>query len=75
MKAVDLAKSLSVSEGLISDMLNYKKRLSKETIRTFAEKFKLNQEAFNREYELKVPENARFRNAKVMNTRKRLRIA
>src|SRR5665647_1982651 len=33
MKAVDLAKLLYVSEGLVSDMLNYKKGLSKATIR------------------------------------------
>lgn len=53
MKAVDLANLLNVSEGLVSDMLNYKKGLSKETIRILAERFKLNQEAFNRVYELK----------------------
>lgn len=53
MKAVDLATLLNVSEGLVSDMLNYKKGLSKETIRILAERFKLNQEAFNRVYELK----------------------
>src|SRR5690348_8095189 len=33
MKAVDLARVLNVSEGLVSDMLNYKKGLSKDTIR------------------------------------------
>ena len=32
IKAVDLANLLGVSEGLVSDMLNYKKGLSKETI-------------------------------------------
>lgn len=53
MKAVDLANLLNVSEGLVSDMLNYKKGLSKETIRILADRFKLNQEAFNRPYGLK----------------------
>lgn len=53
MKAVDLAALLNVSEGLVSDMLNYKKGLSKETIRILSEKFKLKQEAFNRPYKLK----------------------
>ena len=54
MKAVELANLLNVSEGLVSDMLNYKKGLSKETIRILSEKFKMNQAAFNRQYELKV---------------------
>ncbi len=52
MKAIDLSRLLNVSEGLVSDMLNYKKGLSKETIRILSEKFKLNQEAFNRPYQL-----------------------
>ena len=70
MKAVDLSNLLDVSEGLISDMLNYKKGLSKETIRILADRFKLNQEAFNRPYELHVAVRPRPQNAKVMNTRK-----
>ena len=72
MKAVDLAKLLDVSEGLVSDILNYKKGLSKETIRILSEKFKLNQEAFNRPYELNVPLNSKFKDSKMMNTRKKL---
>ena len=75
MKAVDLAELLHVSEGLVSDMLHYKKGLSKDTIRILSEKFKLNQEAFNRTYELYVPESAKFKNAKMMNTRKNLATA
>lgn len=53
MKAVDLATLLDVSEGLVSDMLNYKKGLSKDSIRILSQKFKINQEAFNRPYKLK----------------------
>lgn len=75
MKAVDLAKLLRVSEGLVSDMLHYKKGLSKETIRILSERFKLNQDAFNRPYKLKVAENSRFKNASVMNTKKKLATA
>ena len=52
MKAVDLAKLLNVSEGLVSDILNYKKGFSKDSIRILSERFKLNQEAFNRPYTL-----------------------
>lgn len=72
MKAVDLAKLLQVSEGLVSDMLNYKKGLSKDTIRILAEKFKLSHEAFNRPYELQVPVSPKLKNARMMNTRKKL---
>jgi len=69
MKAVDLAKLLNVSEGLVSDMLSYKKGLSKETIRILSERFKLRQEAFNRPYALHVPVSLPFKkNAKMMNT-------
>lgn len=53
MKAVDLAELLNVSEGLVSDMLNYKKGLSKETIRILSQKFKISQEALNKPYALK----------------------
>ena len=58
MKAIDLAKILNVSTGLVSDILNYKKGLSKEVIRKLADIFKVSQEAFNRPYKLKVAENA-----------------
>jgi HTH-type transcriptional regulator/antitoxin HigA len=49
-------------------MLNYKKGLSKDTIRILSERFKLKQEAFNRPYELKVPVTPKVRNARLMNT-------
>ncbi|MEQ8362406.1 MAG: transcriptional regulator [Cyclobacteriaceae bacterium] len=70
MKAVKLAQLLNVSTGLVSDMLNYKKGLSKETIRILSEKFKLSQEAFNRPYKLKSEFNVHLKNASVMNTKK-----
>ncbi len=72
MKAVDLANLLDVSEGLVSDMLNYKKGLSKDTIRILSQRFKLNQEAFNRPYELHVPVSPKFKDARMMNSRKKL---
>jgi HTH-type transcriptional regulator/antitoxin HigA len=64
MKAVNLAALLHVGEGTVSDMLNYKKGLSKQTIRILAERFKVNQEAFNRAYELKLPVNSQPKKAK-----------
>lgn len=54
MKAVELATLLQVSEGLVSDILHYKKGFSKETIRILSAHFKLKQEAFNRPYALRV---------------------
>lgn len=71
MKAVDLAKFFNVSAGLVSDMLNYKKGLSKDTIRILSERFKFNQNAFNRPYEL----TPKIRNARLMNGRKGLATA
>lgn len=75
LKSVDLSNKLNVSPGLISDIINYKKGLSKEIIRKLAVLFKLSQEAFNRPYKLVVPENSHLRNASVMNTKKKLVVA
>jgi HTH-type transcriptional regulator/antitoxin HigA len=72
MKAKDLVALLDVSKGYISDILNCKKGLSKETIRRLADHFKISQEAFNRPYKLIVSANSRLRNASVMNTKKHL---
>ncbi|MCE6990545.1 type II toxin-antitoxin system HigA family antitoxin [Dyadobacter sp. CY323] len=52
LKARDLAAILNVSKGYVSDILHYKKGMSKEVIRKLAERFKMRQEAFNREYQL-----------------------
>ncbi len=52
LKAKDLVEILGVSKGLVSDILNYKKGLSKEIIRGLADHFKVSQEAFNRDYKL-----------------------
>lgn len=52
IKAKDLVEILGVSKGLVSDILNYKKGLSKEIIRSLADYFKVSQEAFNRPYQL-----------------------
>lgn len=53
MKAKDLVDLLGVSKGYVSDILHYKKGLSKEVIRKLAERFKVSQEAFNRPYKLR----------------------
>lgn len=53
LNATELGEILSLSKGTISKMLNYRKGLSKDTIRKLASHFKLSQEAFNRPYHLK----------------------
>jgi HTH-type transcriptional regulator/antitoxin HigA len=55
MKAKDLSDWLNMSKGYVSDILHYKKGLSKEVIRKLADRFKLRQDAFNRPYNLKSP--------------------
>lgn len=75
MKPKDLVNLLGVSKGLVSDILNYKKGLSKEIIRALAQHFKVTQEAFNRPYKLRVAQNTRLKNAGVMNTKKELQWA
>lgn len=74
LKAKDLVTILKISKGYVSDILNYKKGLSKDVIRKLADYFKVSQEAFNRPYKLIVPENSRLRNASVMNTKKELEL-
>lgn len=70
--AKDLCEILGLTKGTISKILNYQKGLSKETIRSLASHFKLNQDSFNRPYKLKVPINRKYRNAALMNTQKRI---
>lgn len=63
LKAKDVAEMLKVSKGLVSDVLNYKKGLSKEIIRSLSDYFKVSQEAFNRFYELKGASKSETKNA------------
>ena len=62
LKPKDLVEILDISKGYVSDILNYRKGLSKAVISRLAEYFKVSQEAFNRPYKLVVPENCRPRN-------------
>lgn len=52
MKAKDLAELLNVSKSYVSEILHYKKGMSKEVIRKLSERFAMRQEAFNRPYKL-----------------------
>ena len=55
LKAVDLAGELAVSKSLISDILHYRRALSKDIIRKLANRFKVSQELFNTPYKLAAP--------------------
>ncbi|WP_211237753.1 helix-turn-helix domain-containing protein [Dyadobacter alkalitolerans] len=55
VKAKDLVVLLNVSKGYVSDILHYRKGMSKEIIRKLADRFKVNQKAFNRPYDLVLP--------------------
>ena len=69
MKAKDLAELLDISKGYVSDILNYKKGLSKDTIRKLAARFKVSQEAFNRPYKLVIPENTQVHDTRVLSAK------
>ncbi len=68
IKATELAALLGVSKGLMSDILHYKKGLSKLVIRKLSVHFKLNQEAFNRPYKLIVKSSPELTQATVKKT-------
>ena len=72
LRAVDMAVLLGVSKSLFSDILSYRRGLSKEVIRKLSERFKVSQELFNKTYKLVTPLNSHLKDASVMNTRKSL---
>jgi HTH-type transcriptional regulator/antitoxin HigA len=53
IKSVELAKTLKISKSLMSDILHYRRGMSKAIIRKLAERFKTSQELFNQPYHLK----------------------
>lgn len=52
LKASDLSSLLRLTKSTVSKVLNYKKGLSKDSIRLLADHFKISQEALNRPYPL-----------------------
>jgi HTH-type transcriptional regulator/antitoxin HigA len=48
-----LAKQLNVSRQLITDILNYRRNISKTMVNKLSNRFKLNPAAFSRPYEVK----------------------
>jgi HTH-type transcriptional regulator / antitoxin HigA len=61
IRPVDLVRILNCSKGLVSDILNYKRGLSKESIRILSAHFKLRQEALNRPYALQEKKKKRIK--------------
>ena len=72
MKAKDLVDLLEISKGYVSDIINYKKGLSKDVIRKLATHFKVSHEAFNRPYQLQLPGNVQLKKPRVGNQKKKL---
>jgi len=72
MKQRDLAQLLKISKGHVSDILSYKKGLSKNVMRMLSNRFKVRQDAFNRPYKLSSDVNKQYRNASLMNSEKDL---
>lgn len=52
LRQKDIAKILNVSKGFVSNILSYKKRLSKNNTRLLADHFKVNEATFSRHYKL-----------------------
>lgn len=72
LKAKDLIDIMGISKGMISSILNYRRGLSKVSIRKLASYFKLSQETFNRPYKLISEVNRQYRYSKLMNTQKEI---
>lgn len=53
----ELSESVNVSRQLISDVLNYRRNISKEMVIKLSRYFSMSQEAFGREYDLKSGKN------------------
>jgi HTH-type transcriptional regulator/antitoxin HigA len=59
LKAKDLVDILNISKGLVSEILHYRKGLSKYVIRILADYFQVSQSALNRPYRLKASRKSR----------------
>lgn len=75
LRSKDLSEILNVNKSTVSRILNYQKGLSKNSIRILAKYFSISQEALNKPYKLKHRLNRKFKNASLMNTKKKLQTA
>jgi len=74
LKSIDIADILEVNKSTVSRILNYKKGLSKKSIRILASHFCISQESLNKTYKLKNEINRKFKNASLMNTVKKMEL-
>ncbi len=58
MSKAELARQLNVSRQLITEILNYKRNISKKMISKLSSRFKMQPIAFSREYKLKGQKSA-----------------
>ncbi len=72
VKSIDLANELGIGKSLVSDILHYRRGLSRDVIRKLATRFKVSQELFNKPYKIVSPINSHLKDASVMNTKKKL---
>jgi len=72
LKSQHLVEILGISKGYVSDILNYKKGLSKEVIRKLSDYFKVRQEAFNRHYKLMLSADTDMSNDVLINSSKQI---
>ena len=72
VKAVDLAAELDISKSLVSDILHYRRGLSREIIRKLSSRFKVSQELFNKPYKLVSTIKSHIKDASAMKTSKKL---
>lgn len=72
LKSKDFSEILGVNKSTASRILNYQKGLSKNSIRILADYFSISQESLNKPYKLKHKMNRKFKNASLMNTKKKL---
>lgn len=75
LKPKDLVDVLGVSKGYVSEILHYKKGLSKDVIRKLAKHFKVTQEAFNRPYKLIFLTTLSSKRTKVRRENKNITVA
>ena len=72
LKSVELAKLLDSGTSLVSDILNYRRGMSKDMIRKLSDRFKISQSLFNRPYTLITPVNSNMKtSAKTKAPKKR----
>ncbi len=75
MSRNELIGLLGIGKSAVSQILSYKRGLSKTVIIKLAERFKVSQEAFNRPYRLQATIMSKNKNGRKLNSRKKIKAA